>query len=120
MDFMIVISALEKVGVGAGLFLAAYIANMALGAWRSVKLDGFDFDWSLIIESIIKFVVLGAGIALLTVVVSLLPEYMTYVGIEIAPDTMEVLDSVVIISAFVVATAKYIKDAYDKLKEILA
>lgn len=116
---MIVFDSLEKVGFGIALFLGAYLSNMALGAWRSVKLDGFDFDWSLILESVIKFIVLGIGIALLTIVISVLPEYMTYVGIDIADETMQVLDSVVIISAFAVAAVKYVKDAYDKLKEIL-
>ena len=45
--------------------------------------------------------------------------YMTYAGIVIEDETMAVLDSIVIITAFVVACAKYVKDAYVKLKEIL-
>lgn len=115
----IMIDNLEKVGFGALLFLMAYVANMCLGAWRSVKIEGFAFDWRRIAGSIVKFIVLGIGIALLSVVVSVLPAFMTYVGIEIADETMRVLDSIVIISAFVAACCKYVKDAYDKLKEIL-
>lgn len=115
----IIIDNLEKVGFGALLFLMAYVSNMLLGAWRNVKINGFDFDWKLVLESAIKFVVLGVGIALLSIVVSVLPAFMTYVGIDIADETMQVLDSIVIISAFVVACCKYVKDAYDKLKEIL-
>lgn len=120
MDIMnIIIDNLEKVGFGALLFLMAYVSNMLLGTWRNVKIEGFDFDWMKIANSAIKFVVLTIGIALLSIVVSVLPEFITYVGIEINPDTMQVLDSIVIISAFVVACGKYVKDAYDKLKEIL-
>ena len=104
--FQIVIENLEKVGIGALLFLGAYMSNVCLGAWRSVKIEGYDFDWKLIGQSLVKFIVLGLGIGLLSIVVSILPVYMTYVG-------------VVIITAFVVACAKYIKDAYGKLKEIL-
>ena len=115
----IIISNLEKVGIGAGLFLGAYMSNVCLGAWRSVKIEGYDFDWKLIGQSLVKFVVLGLGIGLLSVVVSILPMYMTYVGIVIEDETMAVLDSIVIITAFVVACAKYVKDAYSKLKEIL-
>ena len=115
----IVIANLEKVGIGALLFLGAYVSNVCLGAWRSVKIEGYDFDWKLIGQSLVKFVVLGLGIGLLSIVVSILPMYMTYVGIVIEDETMAVLDSVVIITAFVVACAKYIKDAYVKLKEIL-
>ena len=115
----IVIANLEKVGIGALLFLGAYTSNICLGAWRSVKIEGYDFDWKLIGQSLAKFAVLGLGIGLLSIVVSILPVYMTYVGIVIEDETMAVLDSIVIITAFVVACAKYIKDAYDKLKEIL-
>ena len=115
----IIIDNLEKVGIGVVLFLGAYLSNVCLGAWRNVKIEGYDFDWKLIGQSLIKFVVLGAGIGLLSVVVSTLPIYMAYVGIDIADDTMQVLDSIVIITAFVLATAKYVKDAYEKLKDIL-
>ena len=115
----IVIANLEKVGIGALLFLGAYTSNICLGAWRSVKIEGYDFDWKLIGQSLVKFIVLGLGIGLLSIVVSILPVYMTYVGIVIEDETMAVLDSIVIITAFVVACAKYIKDAYGKLKEIL-
>ena len=115
----IVIDNLEKVGIGVVLFLGAYLSNVCLGAWRNVKIEGYDFDWKLIGQSLIKFVVLGVGIGLLSVVVSILPIYMAYVGVDIADDTMQVLDSIVIITAFVLATAKYVKDAYEKLKDIL-
>ncbi len=115
----IVIANLEKVGIGALLFLGAYMSNICLGAWRSVKIEGYDFDWKLIGQSLAKFIVLGLGIGLLSIVVSILPMYMTYVGVVIEDETMAVLDSIVIITAFVVACAKYVKDAYVKLKEIL-
>ena len=120
MDIMtIVVANLEKVGIGVLLFLGAYLSNICLGVWRNVKIEGYDFDWKLIAQSAVKFIVLGVGIGLMSIVVSILPMYMTYVGIVIEDETMAVLDSIVIITAFVVACAKYIKDAYDKLKEIL-
>ena len=115
----IVITNLEKVGIGALLFLGAYMSNICLGAWRSVKIEGYDFDWKLIGQSFVKFAVLGFGIGLLSIVVSILPVYMTYVGIVIEDETMAVLDSIVIITALVVACGRYVKDAYVKLKEIL-
>ena len=115
----IVLLNLEKVGVGVALFLGAYLSNILLGIWSNVKIEGYDFDWKLIVQSLVKFAVLGLGIGLLSIVVSILPVYMTYVGVVIEDETMAVLDSVVIITAFVVACAKYVKDAYGKLKEIL-
>ena len=120
MDIMtIVVANLEKVGIGVLLFLGAYLSNICLGVWRNVKIEGYDFDWKLITQSAVKFVVLGVGIGLMSIVVSVLPVYMTYVGIVIEDETMAVLDSIVIITAFVVACGRYVKDAYGKLKEIL-
>lgn len=116
---ILILTNLEKIGVGIGLFLGAYLANMGLGAWRNVKIDGASFDWKKIAQSAVKFAVLGLGIGLLSIVVSILPVYMTYVGVVIEDETMAVLDNIVIITAFVVACAKYVKDAYVKLKEIL-
>ena len=120
MDIMtIVVANLEKVGIGVLLFLGAYLSNICLGVWRNVKIEGYDFDWKLIAQSVVKFVVLGIGIGLMSIVVSVLPVYMTYVGIVIEDETMNVLDSIVIITAFVMACGRYVKDAYSKLKEIL-
>lgn len=115
----LVITNLEKVGIGALLFLGAYLSNICLGVWRNVKIEGCDFDWHLIAQSLIKYLVLGIGIGLMSIVVSILPEYMTYVGIDVSDEAMQVLDSIVIVTAFVVAACRYIKDAYEKLKEIL-
>ena len=120
MDIMtIVVANLEKVGIGVLLFLGAYLSNICLGVWRNVKIEGYDFDWRLIAQSAVKFIVLGVGIGLMSIVVSVLPVYMTYVGIVIEDETMNVLDSIVIITAFVMACGRYVKDAYSKLKEIL-
>lgn len=116
---MIVIANLEKVGIGASLFLGAYIANILLGVWKNVKIEGYDFNWELILQSLLKFVVLGLGVGLLSVVVSIIPMYLTYIGIEIGAETMETIDSMVIIGAFATATIRYIGDAIVKLKTIL-
>ena len=116
----IVLANLEKVGIGVALFMGAYVSNMCLGAWRNVKIEGYDFDWKLILQSLVKFIVLGLGISIMSIVVSILPVYMEYVGIDIADETMQVLDSLVIITAFVVACVKYVKEAYEKLKDILS
>lgn len=121
MDMMnIIIANLEKVGIGVALFMGAYVSNMCLGAWRNVKIEGYDFDWKLIAQSVVKFIVLGIGISLMSIVVSILPVYMEYVGIDITDETMQVIDSLVIITAFVVACVKYIREAYEKLKDILS
>lgn len=114
----IVLLNLEKVGVGLGLFLGAYLANMGLGAWRNVKIEGWTFDYKLIIQSILKFLVLGISIGLLSIVTSFIPSYASYVGIEIPNATLETMNSLVIVGAFLSATIHYGLDAIYKVKEI--
>ena len=114
----LVVMNLEKVGIGAALFLGAYLANIGLGTWKNVKIEGYDFDWKLIFQSVVKFVVLILSLGLLSVVVSVIPAYATYVGIEISTEVMETIDSLVIISSFLYATVKYAKDAISKISAI--
>lgn len=117
---MLVVDNLEKIGIGALLFLCAYLSNMGLGAWNNVKIGGATFDWKLIVNSVIKFIVLGLSLALLSFVVSVIPAYATYVGIEIEAETLQTIDSIVIIGAFLTATIRYVTDAVGKVREILA
>lgn len=109
----------EQVGIGLALFLAAYISNIGLGAWKNVKIEGYDFDGKAILQSLAKFGVLGVSIALLSFVVSIIPSYATYVGIEIGAETMGTINSLVIIGSFLTATIRYVVDAINKVKTIL-
>lgn len=118
--FTLVLVNLEKIEIGVAVFLGAYFSNMGLGAWKNVKIEGYDFDWKIILQSIVKFIVLGLSLGLLSMVVSVLPAYTTYVGISINPDTMQTIDSIVIIGTFLTATIRYVSDAISKLKEILS
>ena len=116
---ILILTNLEKIGVGIGLFMGAYLANMGLGAWKNVKIDGNTFDWTLIKQSIVKFIVLILSITLLSTVVSVIPAYATYVGIEISQEVLETIDALVIIGAFLTATVRYVGDAVSKLRTIL-
>ena len=113
-----IIMNLEKIGCGMLLLLGVYMANMGLGAWRNVKVEGYNFDWHKILESAVKFVVLGGSLALLVTIVTAIPYYSTYVGIVIEAETAEVLDSMIIIGGFLTATIRYAKDALSKLSDI--
>ena len=116
---LLALNDLEKVGVGAVLMLTTYISNMGLGAWKSCKVEGFSFNWALILNSVYKFIVLGISIGLLSLVISIVPYYVTYVGIEIDAELMDTISNMVIISAFMGATIHYIVDAISKIKAIL-
>lgn len=117
--FCLVVDNLEKVGFGVLLFLMAYISNIGLGVWKNVRIEGYDFDWRAIVQSVFKFVVLGLSITLLSMAVSVIPAYATYVGIEIGAETLETIDALVIVGAFLTATIRYVVDAVAKIKAIL-
>ena len=117
--FQLILMNLEKVCIGVVIFLGAYVANMGLGAWNSVKVNGDTFNWNLMCQSIVKFVVLILSLGLLSIVASIVPAYATYVGIEIGAETLETINSLVIIGAFLTATIRYIGDGISKLKNIL-
>lgn len=117
--FSLILSNLEKIGMGIGIFLGAYLANIGLGAWNSVKINGDTFNWKLIGHSVVKFLVLILSLGLLSVVLSIVPAYATYIGIEVGAETLQTIDGLVIISAFMTATIKYILDAINKVKVML-
>lgn len=110
---------LEKVGCGAIIFLMAYVANILLGVWKNVKIEGYVFDWEKIATSAIKYVVLGFAIALLSITIALIPQYATYIGLELAPEILETIDSTIIVGSFLVATTNYAVDAIKKIKALL-
>lgn len=116
----IIIMNLEKIGFGMLMFMGAYLANMGLGAWRNVKIDGANFDWKKIAQSGVKFVVLMVSMGLMSIVASAIPAYATFIGIEIGAEVMETIDAMVIVSAFMTATIRYIGDAITKVKDLLA
>lgn len=114
-----ILMSLEQIGFGVVLFCVAYVANMGLGAWRSVKLDGVAFDWRLILQSIVKFIVLGLSLALLCVAIAVIPVYASYIGIVIEAETLATIDGLVITGGFLTATIRYAVDAISKVKAIL-
>lgn len=110
---------LEQVGIGCAIFLGAYLSNMGLGAWKGCKIDGMSFNWKRILNSVYKFVVLSVSIVLLTVVVTIIPLYATYTGLEIDAELLKTISALTIIGSFTAATLHYIGDSFNKIRAIL-
>lgn len=115
----LIIDNLLKIGIGAFLFLIAYLSNMGLGAWKNVNLDGYDFDWKMILHSLIKYLVLVISMAGLCIVITVTPEYANYVGLAIPDEYIEVISNLVIITMFLTGIGIYVKDGLDKLRAII-
>lgn len=116
---LLIAANLEKVGCGVLIFVMCYIANMLLGVWKNVKVQGYEFDKALILNSIIKFFVFGIAITLLSISISVIPVYVGYIGIAVEEATLQAIDSTIIIGSFLTASFNYAKDALGKLKALL-
>lgn len=116
---LLIITNLGKIGIGALLFLVAYLSNMGLGAWKNVKLEGCKFDWKMVFNSLAKYLVLVISMAGLCIVVTVMPEYANYVGLAIPDEYIEVISNVVIITMFLTGIGIYVKDGLEKLRAII-
>ncbi len=114
-----IVNNLESIGIGALLFLGAYVSNIGLGIWKNVKIEGYDFDWRKLVSSIVKFAVLAVSIGIMSVVMSVIPYYVSYIGVTVEEATLQAIDGIIILSAFLGATIRYVMDGVNKLKAIL-
>ena len=115
----IIINNLINVGIGAGIFVVAYLANVLLSLWYNIKMLHQEFDYHKLINSALKILSFGLGTALLVIGITLIPMFADYVGLTIPQEYIEVLQNLAIIAAFVVSACKYLFEAYTKFKAIL-
>lgn len=114
-----IINNLQNVGIGCVLFIVAYFSNMLLSLWYNIKILGQEFDYHRLINSALKILCFGLGTALLTIGITLVPEFANYVGFVIPEEYFEVFQNLAILSIFIISTCKYLVEAYGKFKAIL-
>ena len=117
--FEVILNNSEKVGYGVLLFLCAYLANMGLGLWQSIKLQGYDFDVRYFLSGIVKFAVLCLSLELLVCAATAIPMYSTYIGLELSNEVLQAIDGLIITGSFLTASIRYVTDALSKFKNIL-
>lgn len=110
---------LQNVYIGMGIFALAYVSNILLSTFYNIKIVGFKFDWDKLITGIIKLAVFCLSIGMLCLVVTGLPIFANYVGFAITEEYMSAFDNVVIISAFLVTSCKYVVESVQKLNAII-
>lgn len=115
-----IIENLQNVGMGMALFLVAYLSNMCFSIYVNCKIIGEDFDWSKILDSILKIIAFGLGTGLLCVAVTTIPIFANTVGFEIPKEYTEVFQNLAIIGVFLLSGCKYVLEAWDKMKQILS
>lgn len=115
----IVLSNLINVGYGVVLFIAAYLSNMLFSLWYNIKILLEPFDLIKLKNSGLKILCFGVGLSLLSLTISTLPEFANTVGWEIPEEFKEVFANLAIIGVFLLATSKYLLEAWNKMKAIL-
>lgn len=110
---------LMHIGIGVGLFIVAYLSNMAYSIYYNVKLLNQQFEWEKVLDSVIKVLAFAIGTTLLCVGITFIPIFADYVGLTISEEYQEVFSNLAILLVFIVSACRYLVEAYGKLKNIL-
>lgn len=114
-----VLGNLLNMGYAMGIFLCAYLSNMAFGLYHNVKQLGQPFERDKLINSGWKALSVVLGLTFLVVAATALPNFATLVGWEIPAEYTDVLSNIAVIGVCLMASCKYIAEAAGKFKEIL-
>lgn len=110
---------LTYVGIGALLFLVAYISNMAFSLYYNIRMLKENFDKNKIVDSAIRISVIVVGLTLLCIAITTLPQFVTYVGLTIPQEYADIFSNLAVLTLFVTSACKYVLEAYTKFKKIL-
>ena len=114
-----ILTNLTYVGIGAALFLAAYLSNMAFSLYYNIKILSEKFDKDKIIDSCLKVSAIIVGLVLLCISITSLPTFVDYVGLTIPQEYADIFSNLAILGLFVTSACKYVFEAYSKFKKIL-
>lgn len=114
-----VLENLTYVGIGAALFLVAYTSNMAFSLYYNIRMIMEKFDKNKILDSVIRVTTIIVGLALLCIVITTIPAFASYVGLDIPKEYAEIFSNLAILALFVTSSCKYVFEAYTKFKKIL-
>ena len=101
------------------IFVGAYVANMLFSLWFNIKLLNQKFEPSRIKESALKIATFVVGLILLVTIVTAIPLFCEYVGLDLPEEYIEVFTNLAIIGITIYVSISYAKEAFDKFKAIL-
>lgn len=96
-------------------------SDIIFGSLIAYKSIDIEFDYKVILESVIRTVLMLVGLALFVCGVVSLPEIMkTYEVTLVNPDVLsEIINIAMVVTLLVATTVTYGKDAFEKLNVIL-
>ena len=110
---------LKLVGIAMAIFAGSVAANTLLGLYNNIRILLQPFDKQRLIDTALKTGVLVISIPLLVCVITTMPEFCNHVGMEIPAEYVDIFSDLTIISAAIIPSWRYVKDAYAKLCNIL-
>lgn len=115
----IVLENLKLISFAVALLGLSMFSNSCFGIWYNVKILQKIFSIKKIISSLVKFLVFTLGLTSLSVLVTLLPSYAKYSGVDLPDDFYTTASIVIIIAIFIKTIVKYTKQSFEKLNNIL-
>lgn len=121
MDILIgmVLDNLKNIGFAVSLLAVFMLSNMAFSLWYNIKIVKEKFQIKKLIEGLFKIISFSIGLALLTIGITLIPTYITYIGIEIKQEVLDLINISVIVYMFIDTIVFYGKQASETLNKIL-
>ena len=110
---------LKLVSIAMAIFAGSVAANTLLGLYNNIRILFQPFDKKRLIDTALKTGVLVISIPLLVCVITTMPEFCNHVGMEISAEYVDSFSDLAIISAAIIPSWRYVKDAYAKLCNIL-
>ena len=110
---------LKLVCIAMAIFAGSVAANTLLGLYNNIRILLQPFDKKRLIDTALKTGVLVISIPLLVCVITTMPEFCNQVGMEISAEYVDIFSDLTIISAAIIPSWRYVKDAYAKLCNIL-
>ncbi|MGL5438787.1 MAG: hypothetical protein ACRDA4_00165 [Filifactoraceae bacterium] len=115
----IVINNLLLSVIGSLLFLMAWSANTVAGLYYSIGKQKLKFNKSKLKNSFIKVLSIIYVTLTLTTVITVIPVYYNYAGINLPQETTEDVNALTIIGVYSSQVFFYYKDCLNKLTKIL-
>lgn len=110
---------LTNIGWAMLIFLCAYLSNVAFSMYYNIKILLEPFDKQKIVNSCLKIAVFVIGLTLLCLAITTLPLFASMIGWEIPAEYTDIFSDLVIVSAVLIVSCKYIVEAFTKFKAIL-
>ena len=117
-NFMTILEALSNVGVALLLFCIFWLSNFCLSLYYNIGVLKERFDKAKLILGLQKLLAVFLGLLFLVVGLTLMPEFMKYVGFGIKDEWIELFDKVGILSIIITSCLTYGKEAIETLRRI--